>query len=145
MVRSLGAHQVIDYTQEDFTRSGQCYDLIFDGVGNHPLLALKRLLNPDGAYIAVGAPPHGRWIGPLAHSFKTLVFSWFVTRKLVLFLAKIRSEDLTILRELMELGKVTPVIDKCYKLNEVPEAIRYLEEGHARGKVIITSENNNKS
>ena len=138
MVRSIGADRVIDYTQEDFTKSGQRYDLIFDCVGNHSLLALRRLLNPRGTYIAVGAPPHGRWIGPLGRLLKTLVLSWFVSPRLVLFLARIRSEDLTIMRELMEAGKVTPVIDRSYSLSEVREAIGYLEEGHARGKVVIT-------
>ena len=145
MVRSIGADRIIDYTQEDFTKSGQRYDLIFDCVGNHSLLALRRLLNSKGTYIAVGVPLHGRWIGPLARLLKTLVLSWFVRQKLVLFLARIRSEDLTIMRELMEAGKVTPVIDKCYRLSEVPEAIRYLKGGHARGKVVITLEYNNKS
>jgi len=144
-VRSIGADRIIDYTQEDFTKSGQRYDLIFDCVGNHSLLALKRLLGPKGTYIAVGALPHGRWIGPLAHFLKTLVLSWFVSPKLVLFLARIRSQDLTIIGDLMEAGKVTPVIDKRYRLSEVPEAIRYLEEGHARGKVVITLEHNNKT
>ena len=145
MVRSLGADRVIDYTQEDFTKSGQHYDLIFDLVGNHSLLACRRVLNPKGIYIAVGGP-NSRWmIGLLAGLLTTLVLSWFVSQKLLLFLAKIRSEDLTIMRELMATGKITPVIDKRYRLSEVPEAIRYLEEGHARGKVVITLECNNKT
>ncbi len=138
MVRSIGADRIIDYTREDFTKGEQRYDLIFDCAGNRPLSALRRLLNPKGIYIAVGAPAQGRWIGPLARLLKTLVVSWFVKEKLVLFLAQIRSEDLAILRELIEAGKVRPVIDKRYSLSEVPEAIRYLEEGHARGKVVIT-------
>ncbi len=145
MVRSLGADHVIDYTQEDFTKSGQRYDLFFDCVGNHSFSACRRVLNPKGIYIVVGAPPDGRWIGPLARVLKTLVLSPFVSWNLVTFLARIRSEDLTIMRELMEAGKVTPVIDKRYRLSEVPEAIRYLEEGHARGKVVITLEDNNKT
>jgi len=140
MVRSIGADRVIDYTKEDFTRSGQRYDVIFDCVGNHSLLALSRRLNRRGMYIAVGAPHHGRWIGPLGRLLKTLVLSWLLTPKLALFLAKVRSEDLTILRELIESGKVTPVIDRRYGLGEVPEAIRYMEEGHARGKVVINVE-----
>ena len=93
----------------------------------------------------VGGTDGGRWIGPLARSIKTLVLSWFVSQKLVLFLARIRKEDLTIMRELMVTGKVTPVIDKRYRLSEVPEAIRYLEEKHARGKVVITFEHDNKT
>lgn len=142
MVRSIGADQIIDYTQEDFTKRGQRYDLLFDCVGNHSLLACRRVLNPKGIYIAVGGPS-GRWmIGPLASGITALVLSRFVSQKLVMVLARRSKEDLTIMRELMEAGKVTPIIDKRYRLSEVPEAIRYLEEGHARGKVVITGEHN---
>jgi NADPH:quinone reductase-like Zn-dependent oxidoreductase len=138
MVRSIGADQVIDYTQEDFTKSGQRYDLIFDCVGNHSLLACRRILNPKGIYIAVGGPS-GRWmIGFLARAITAPGLSWFVSQKFVMFLTRSSKEDLTILHELMKAGKVTPVIDKRYRLSEVPEAIRYLEAGHARGKVVIT-------
>lgn len=140
MVRSIGADRVIDYTQEDFTKSGQRYDLFFDCVGNHSLLACRRVLNPKGTYIAVGGPS-GLWmIGPLASAIAALVLSRFVSQKLVaFFLARPSKEgDLPILCDLMEAGKVTPVIDKRYTLSEVPEAIRYLEKGHARGKVVIT-------
>ncbi len=146
MVRSIGADQVIDYTQQDFTKSGQHYDLIFDCVGNHSLSACRRVLNSKGIYIPVGGPG-GRWmIGLLARWITALVLSRFVSQKLVImFLARPNKEDLTIMRELMEAGKVTPVIDKRYRLSEVPEAIRYLEEGHARGKVVITLEYNNKT
>ena len=145
MVRSIGADRVIDYTREDFTKSGQRYDLIFDCVGNHSLLACRRVLNPKGIYIAVGGPS-GRWmIGPLARGITAPVLSRFVSQKLAMVLAKPSKEDLTITHELMETGKVTSVIDKRYRLSEVPEAIRYLEEGHARGKVVITLECNNKT
>ena len=145
MVRSIGADRVIDYTREDFTKSGQRYDLIFDSVGNHSLLACRRVLNPKGIYIAVGGPS-GRWmIGPLARGITAPVLSRFVSQKLAMVLAKPSKEDLTIMHELMETGKVTSVIDKRYRLSEVPEAIRYLEEGHARGKVVITLECNNKT
>ena len=145
MVRSIGADRVIDYTREDFTKSGQRYDLIFDSVGNHSLLACRRVLNPKGIYIAVGGPS-GRWmIGPLARGITAPVLSRFVSQKLAMVLAKPSKEDLTIMHELMETGKVTSVIDKRYSLSEVPEAIRYLEEGHARGKVVITLECNNKT
>jgi NADPH:quinone reductase-like Zn-dependent oxidoreductase len=139
MVRSIGADRVIDYMREDFTRSGQQYDLFFDCVGNHSLSACRRVLNPKGMYIPVGGSA-GRWmIGPLARSITTLVLSWFVSQKLVIFfLAKASKADLTVMHELMKAGKVTPVIDKRYRLSEVPKAIRYLEEGHARGKVVIT-------
>jgi NADPH:quinone reductase-like Zn-dependent oxidoreductase len=146
MVRSIGADRVIDYTQEDFTKSGQRYDLMLDSVGNRSLSACRRVLNPKGIYIPVGGEA-GRWmIGPLARSITALVLSRFVSQKLVAsFLAKPSKEDLTIMHDLMKAGKVTPVIDKRYRLSEVPEAIRYLEEGHARGKVVITLEHNNKT
>src|SRR3954467_12163998 len=136
-VRSLGADWVIDYTQEDFTRSGQRYDLILDCVGNHPLSACRRALNPQGIYIIVGAPD-GRWISPLPRVFQALVMSRLGSQSLVPFLTRGNQQDLIILRDLMAAGKVTPVIDRSYSLEEVPEAIRYLEGGHARGKVVIT-------
>jgi NADPH:quinone reductase-like Zn-dependent oxidoreductase len=137
MVRSIGADRVIDYTQEDFTKTGQHYDIFFDCFANHSLSACRRVLNPKGIYIAVGGPS-GSTIGILAGWITALVWSWFVSQKFVTFMARSNKEDLTILRELMATGKVTPVIDRRYKLSEVPEAIRYLEEGHARGKVVIT-------
>lgn len=142
MVRSIGADHVIDRTQEDFTESGQGYDIFFDLVGNHPLAACGRVLNPNGTYIMGGVlgAPDGKWIGPMAPLLKTLVWSPFASQKLVVILAKIRSEDLTIMGELMEAGKVTPVIERRYRLSEVPEAIQYLGQKHAQGKVVITLE-----
>ena len=145
MVRSIGANQVIDYTQEDFTKSGQRYDLILDSVGNHSLLACRRVLTPKGIYIAVGGPSGPWMIGPLARAITAPVLSRFVSQKLVMVLTRRSKEDLSIMQELLEAGKVTPVIDRSYPLSEVPEAIRYLEEGHARGKVVITLEYNNKA
>jgi len=144
MVRSIGADQVIDYTQEDFTQSGQRYDLILDSVGNHSLSACRRVLSPKGTYVMVGAPS-GRWIKPLPRLLKVLLLSRFVSQNLIFFVASINKDDLVVLKELMEAGKVTPVIDRRYKLSEVPEAIRYLEEGHVRGKVAITLEHNSKT
>src|SRR2546427_5051119 len=145
MVRSIGADHVIDYTQEDFTKREQRYDLILDCVANHSLSAFRHVLNPKGNYIMVGAADAGgRWmIGLLARLIKAVVLSWFVSQKLVMVGAKVNKEDLTILHDLMHAGKVTPVIDRRYRLSEVPEAIRYLEEGHARGKVVITIEDGN--
>jgi NADPH:quinone reductase-like Zn-dependent oxidoreductase len=137
MVRSIGADRVIDYTQEDFTKSEQRYDLIFDAVGNHSLSARRRVLSPKGICVMAGGPS-GRWQMGLARSIKALIWSQFSSRKLIGLLAKSTKEDLTTLQNLMETGKVTPVIDRHYSLSEVPEAIRYLEEGHARGKVVIT-------
>ena len=140
MVRSLGANRVIDYTQEDFTQSGQRYDLIFDLVANHSLLACRRVLNPQGIYLGAGILAVRSMIRILARMLKTLVLSWFVSQKFVVFMARRSQEDLTVVRELMQSGKVTPVIDRSYRLSEVPAAIRYLAEGHARGKVVITLE-----
>jgi NADPH:quinone reductase-like Zn-dependent oxidoreductase len=136
MVRSIGADRVIDYTQEDFTKSEQRYDLIFDAVGNHSL-SRRRVLSPKGICVMAGGPS-GRWQMGLARSIKALIWSQFSSRKLIGLLAKSTKEDLTTLQNLMETGKVTPVIDRHYKLSELPKAIRYLEEGHARGKVVIT-------
>jgi NADPH:quinone reductase-like Zn-dependent oxidoreductase len=139
MVRSIGADRVIDYTQEDFTKPGQRYDLIFDAVGNHSFSARRRVLNPKGICLLVGGPA-GRWIDPLPSLIKSFLLSRFVSQNFVMCLTRRSKEDLTIMRELMAAGKLTPVIDRRYSLNQVPEAIRYLEEGHARGKVVITLE-----
>ena len=137
LVRSLGADLVVDYTQEDFTRSGRRYALLFDCVGNHSLLACRRVLNPKGTYVTVTGPD-GRWLGPLARFVSTLVLSRFVSQNMVPAIANPNKEDLTVMRELLATGKVVPVIDKLYNFSEVSEAIRYLEAGHARGKVVIT-------
>ncbi len=140
MVRSLGADRVIDYTQEDFTEGDQRFDLIFDLVANHSLLACRRVLHPKGTYVGAGVMGAwgGRWLGPLTHLLKTLVQSWFVSQKVVQFTARPNRDDLTLMCELLATGKVTPVIDRRYTLSEVPEAIRYVAEKHARGKVVIT-------
>jgi NADPH:quinone reductase-like Zn-dependent oxidoreductase len=143
MVRSIGADRVIDYTQEDFTTSGQCYDLLFDAVGNHPLSACRRVLNPKGILIMLGAPSDTALMNILARLIGALVLSWFVSQRLIIFLARSNTEDLTILGQLLATGKVTSVIDRRFSLSELPEALRYLEEGHARGKVAILLEHNN--
>ena len=140
MVRSIGADRVIDYTQQDFTKSGQCYDLIFDCVGNHSLSACRRVLGPEGICIMVGQLSDRGIISILARLIAALVLSRLVSQKLVMVLARPNKRDLTIMHELLKAGKVTPVIDKRYSLGEVPEAIRYLEEKHARGKVVVTLE-----
>jgi NADPH:quinone reductase-like Zn-dependent oxidoreductase len=140
MVRSIGAAQVVDYTREDFTRSGQRYDLILDCVGNRSLSATRRVLNPNGTLIMAGGQA-GRWmIGPLARGIQARVISRFGSQNLVGIFAKSNQQDLTVMSELIATGKVTPVIDRRYPLSELPEAIRYLEEGHARGKVVIVLE-----
>src|SRR2546422_2356566 len=140
MVRSIGADHVIDYTQEDFTKGEQRYDLILDNVGNHSLLQYRRALTPKGIFVIVGGPNSGQWIGPMVTPIKALMLSPLVSQKFAPFLAELNQEDLAIIRDLMQAGKVTPVIDRRYKLSEVPAAIRYLEEGHARGKVVIAVE-----
>jgi NADPH:quinone reductase-like Zn-dependent oxidoreductase len=140
MVRSIGADRVIDYTREDFTKSGVRYDRILDTVGNHSLLAAKRVLTPKGTCVIVGAPG-GRWmLGALARGLVAPALSRFVGQKLAMIMAKPSKADLTIMQALMTAGKVIPVIDRRYPLSEVREAIRYLETGRARGKVIVTTE-----
>jgi NADPH:quinone reductase-like Zn-dependent oxidoreductase len=137
MIRSLGADQVIDYTKEDFTRSGQRYDLILDVAANRSLSDCRRVLSATGILVIVGAPD-GRRMGPIvARLLWAVVLSRFASQKLLPFLAKNSKEDLILLKELIEAGKVRPVIDRTYPLSETAEAIRYLEEGHARGKVVI--------
>jgi NADPH:quinone reductase-like Zn-dependent oxidoreductase len=143
MVRSLGADHVIDYTKEDFTKGAQRYDVILDNVANHSLSECRRVLNPDGKYVLIGGGGvnESRWLGPgLTHAFKAMFLSKFVSQKMGMMLAELNQKDLTFLADLMESGKVTPVIDKRYKLSELPQAIEYLEQGHARGKVVITAE-----
>ena len=141
MVRSIGADHAIDYTREDFTKGGQRYDLILDCIANHSLLAFRRILNPKGNYIMVGAVDGGgQWmIRFLTRLLKAMVLSWFASQKLVIVGAKLSQADLTVLHDLMKSGKITPVIDRRYSLQEVPEALQYLEEGHARGKVVVTA------
>ena len=136
MVRSIGADRVIDYTRDDFTQGAQRYDLILDCAGNHSLSALRRILNRTGTCVIVGGPS-GYWIGPLVAVLKVLVYSLFIRQTFAVILAKLSHDDLILLRDFLEAGKITPVIDRRYKLSELPEAIRYLEQGHARGKVVI--------
>jgi NADPH:quinone reductase-like Zn-dependent oxidoreductase len=138
LVQSIGADHVIDYTQEDFTRGGQRYDLIVDNVGTHSLLDYRRVLNPKGAVVIVGSTSVGDWIGFLITPLDAIVLSKFVSQKFIPFLAELNPKDLTTLGELVQDGKLTPVIDQRYSLKEVPAAMRYVEAGHARGKVIIT-------
>jgi len=139
LVRSLGAARVIDYTVEDFTKSGQRYDLIFDCIGNRSVSAFRRLLTPRGTYLMVGGES-GRWVDPMPRALGALVVSRFVSQKLFMYIAKENAADLATMRELIESGKVRPVIDRRYPLSRVAEALAYLEDGHARGKVVITLE-----
>jgi len=148
MVRSIGADHVIDYTKEDFTKTDQHYDLIFDLVGNHSFSERRRILNPNGICVMAGiggAGWHEGILSRLAGELNAYVASRFVSEKFVTYIATLNKADLTILGDLMQAGKVTPVIDRTYKLNETRDALRYLETGHARGKVVITVEQDNKT
>jgi NADPH:quinone reductase-like Zn-dependent oxidoreductase len=138
MVRSIGADHVIDYTREDFAEGDQRYDLILDIGGNSTLSRLRRALAQQGTLVIVGGEGGGRWLGGTDRQLRATILSRFVSQKLGTFINKENHEDLIVLKELIETGKVTPVIDRTYPLAEVPEAIRYLEQGHARGKVVIT-------
>jgi NADPH:quinone reductase-like Zn-dependent oxidoreductase len=137
LVRSIGADQVIDYTQEDFTRGGRRYDILLDLVANRSLAECRRVLAQKGVLVRIG-PSKGEWIGPVLGLVGLLALAPLVSQRLVTFLARPSRDDLTVLAEFLQSGQVTPVIDRTYPLTEVPEAIRYLEEGHARGKVVIT-------
>jgi NADPH:quinone reductase-like Zn-dependent oxidoreductase len=139
MIRSIGADQVIDYTREDFTRGGQRYDLILDVAANRSLSRCRRVMAPNGSLVVVGAANGGRRIAPIvARLLAAVVMSGFSSQKMLPFLAKDSKEDLMVLKELIEAGKVKPVIDRTYPLSETAAAIRYLETGHARAKVVIT-------
>lgn len=142
LVRSLGADRVIDYTKEDFTKGDQKYDVILDNVANHSLSEFRRILTPNGKYVMIGgggANEQGVF-GVMLRPLKAMVLSKFVDQQMGMMLADSNQKDLSLLAEMVESGKMKPVIDRRYKLSEVPEAIRYLEEGHARGKVVITLE-----
>ena len=136
MVTSIGADHVIDYNKEDFTRDRRRYDLLLDIIGNRSLSKTRGVLNPQGRFVMIGGPK-GRWIRPLDRILGALVSSPFVSQKTVSRTAVWSKKDLVLMSELMESGKVNSVIDRTYSLSGVPEAVRYLEEGHARGKVVI--------
>ena len=137
MVHRIGADRVIDYTKEDFTRSAQRYDLILDMVGNRSLSQLRHALTPRGTLVLVGGEGGDRWIGALSRSMRALVVSPFVSHRLRPVLGAANTHDLEFLKELIEAGKVRPVVDRMFPLSEASNAIRYLNEGHARGRVVI--------
>src|SRR6266478_3835692 len=139
MVRSLGADHVIDYTKEDFAKGAERYDVILDNVPNHSLSECRRILTPNGKYVMIGGggPNDSRWVGPFGRVIKTMVLSPFTSQKMGMMIADSNQKDLAILGDLLQSGKMKAVIDRTYKLSDVPAAIAYLEEGHARGKVII--------
>ena len=143
MVRSIGADHVIDYSKEDFTQSGERYDLIFDIPGNHSLSDTRRALTPEGTYVLIGhdrfGASGGRWFGSgIPRFIKLLALSPFVSQRMAPRITKETNDPLVVLKELLEAGEITSVIDRTYPLSEVPEAIRYLEEGHAQGKIVIS-------
>jgi NADPH:quinone reductase-like Zn-dependent oxidoreductase len=140
LVRSLGAEQVIDYKKEDFTRGDRRYDLMLDNVGTQPMSGFRRVLKPKGICVLIGGggPDEGRWIGPMSRPLKALLFRPFLSQKFTMILADVNQKDLTFLADLMATGKVKPVIDRTYTLSQTADALRYLEKGHARGKVVIT-------
>jgi NADPH:quinone reductase-like Zn-dependent oxidoreductase len=137
MIRSIGADHVVDYTQQDFTKTGERYDMILDCIGNHSLSAYQRILNPNGILVSAGGVS-GKWKFGLLRGLRAQAMSKLGSRKFLGMLARTNHEDLAVLGELVATGRITPVIDRRYGLSEVPEAVRYLEEGHARGKIIIT-------
>ena len=140
LVRSIGADRVIDYTREDVTKGAQRYDLILDNVSTHSLLEYKRIMTLNGVYVMIGSTDPGRWFGWLVKPVEAWLLSPFTSQKFGMILADLNRDDLATLAGLMEAGKVTPVIDRTYKLSEAAEALRYLETGHARGKVVVTVE-----
>ena len=140
LVRSIGADQVIDYSREDITHGAERYDLILDNVSTHSLLEYKRILSPNGIYVMIGSTDPGYWFGWLWKPLQAWMLSPFTSQKFGMILADLNKDDLATLAGLMQEGKVTPVIDKTYKLSDAAEALRYLEKGHARGKVVVTVE-----
>jgi NADPH:quinone reductase-like Zn-dependent oxidoreductase len=145
MVRSIGADHLIDYTKEDFTQRGRRYDLIFETAGSNSPSEIRRALTSKGTLVLIGhGGSEGRWIGPVGRLIRALVLSRFVSQRMVSYIGKPNYSsgpndgDLATLKELSEAGKITPVIDRTYSLSETPDALRYLEEGHSRGKVVIT-------
>jgi NADPH:quinone reductase-like Zn-dependent oxidoreductase len=138
LVRSLGADRVVDYTQEDFTQRGERHDVMLDIAGSRSFSEFRRALTPEATIVIVGAKMSNKGLGPLKHIIGTRFASLGKSQTVTFFVAKISKEDLVVMQELLEARKVTPVIDKRYALNEVPDALNYLGEGHARGKIVIT-------
>jgi NADPH:quinone reductase-like Zn-dependent oxidoreductase len=140
LVRSIGADHVVDYTREDFTKGAERYDLIVDNVSTHSMSDYRRVLNPNGNFVMIGSATTGHWFGWLELPLEAWILSPFMSQKFGMMLADLNKEDLAVLGDLMQSGKVTSVIDRTYKLSEAAEALRYLEKGHARGKVVLSVE-----
>ncbi|MDQ1539277.1 MAG: hypothetical protein QOH29_3 [Actinomycetota bacterium] len=138
LVRHLGADHIIDYSREDFACGGRRYDVILDIAGNSSLSRLRQVLAPTGTLVITGGETGGRWLAGMDRQLRALVMSPFVSQKLGSFICREGYEDLLVLKELVEAGKVVPAIDRTFRLSEVAKAIQYLEDGHARGKVVIS-------
>ena len=136
--RALGADHVVDYTRDDFTRNGQRYDVLFDNAGSRSWSAYKRVLTPDATVLLVGGPKKNRLLGPIAHIVKMKLRARFASQTAIFFIAKPSSDDLETLAEWLAAGKVRAAIDRRYPLAEIAAAFRYLGEGHARGKIVVT-------
>lgn len=137
LVRSLGADDVIDYTRDDFTLRGERYDVVIDNVGNRDLMELKKVLKPNGRIVIVGAPKGGRWIAPLWNPLKAVVARPFLDEEIGWFVADTNQQDLKFLVDRVSAGSLRPVLDRSYTLDEVPDAMRYLQTWRARGKILI--------
>ena len=142
LVQSLGADRVIDYTKEDFTKGDQKYDVILDNVANRSLSECRRLLTPNGIYVLIGGGSANEqgFVGALGKMLNAAVYSRFVKQKMGMMMAQPSTPDLTLLADMVQSGKLKVIIVRTYELDQVPEAVRYVEEGHARGKVVITVE-----
>jgi NADPH:quinone reductase-like Zn-dependent oxidoreductase len=138
LVRSIGADEVIDYTRQDFTETGERYDVILETAGRHPVPQLRRALAPKGTLVIVGSEGGGKWFGGISRQMRAQLISPFVGQKMGTFVAKQNGEDLLTLKELIEAGKVTPVIGATFPLESVSDAVQHMEQGHARGKIVIT-------
>jgi NADPH:quinone reductase-like Zn-dependent oxidoreductase len=138
LVRSLGADHVVDYRREDFVASSTRYDLILDIGGNTSLARLRRALTPKGTLVIVGGETSGKWLGGSDRQVRAMVLSMFVSQKLGTFIAAVKQDDLLVLAQLAESGQLTPAVDRTFSLDEAAKAIRHVEEGHARGKVVVT-------
>lgn len=138
LARSLGADRVVDYTREDFTRRGRRYDVLFDNAGSKSWRACKRVLEPNATVVLVGGRLGNRLLGPMPHMVRMSLGGLVGSRKTAFFIAKFNKPDMEALRELLESGKLKPVIDRRYPLSEAAEAFRYVGEGHAQGKVVLT-------
>jgi NADPH:quinone reductase-like Zn-dependent oxidoreductase len=138
LVRSIGADHVVDYTRDDVTRSAERYDAILDCAGSHPLSAWRRIMTSKATFLPIGARPGGRWIGMLPHLLRLFISSRFVRQNVAFFVARVGTDDLNVLKDLIEANKVMPIVDTCYTLGEAAAAVRQLKEGHPRGKVVLT-------